>query len=138
MMKRGFTLIEVCVVVGILLLLVSLTLPSFNKMLLNHRLDRDAHLLALTLTQARQLAFQNQEPVLVFLDSEKKEVRVQLNSGKEIIKKLNRSLKIESTAFTFSFQNQTVPSREEIRVIAQNGAFRQLTVEPFLRYVQVQ
>jgi len=137
-MKKGFTLIEICVVVGILLLIVGLALPSFNRILASHRLDKEAHHLALILTQARQMAFHNKEEVMVLLDVRTNGVHVRSKSGKEFSKVLDRSLKIEATTSTFLFGAETLPSRQEIRLIAKNGSFRQLTVEPFLKHVQVQ
>ncbi len=132
--NAGFTLIEVCLVVGIVLLMVGLIVPSFQRLIVSHRLDREAHRLALILTQARQLAYHQKETVQVVIDL--KTNLIELSMGKKI--KLDPSLKLEMTASTFSFNAETLPVRQEIRVTAQNGLSRQLTVEPFLSHVQIQ
>ena len=134
----GFTLIEVCLVVGVLLLVVGLMVPSFHRLLASHRLDQEAYRLALVLTQARQLARHNQEEIQVFIDAKTNEVKVQSSSGKIFEETLDPSLKIEAATLSFYFNTQTLPLRQEIRVTAQNGFSRQLTVEPFLNHVQIQ
>ena len=57
--QKGFTLIELVVVSGVLLIMVMIGLPQFTGMVLNSRLDASARQIAGDMRDARSLATKN-------------------------------------------------------------------------------
>lgn len=137
MKKNGFTLIELCIVIGIVLLFVAFAAPSFSRILTSHRLEKEATHLALVLTQARQTANYKGTETVVRLDSKTNWVTVEVAGVETYRKQLSPSISIDSAVTTFMFEKQTLPSRQEILLLARNGESRRIVVEPFLKRARV-
>ncbi len=67
-MRRGFTLVEMLVVLVVIGLLVSLTPMAFDRLLPGRRLEAAAHELADTLRTARSLAIRDDRSRFVVID----------------------------------------------------------------------
>jgi len=134
---NGFTLIELCVVISIMLLFAVVVLPTFNRTLTSHKLDREATKLALIFTQARQMANQKGTQAVVKLNADLGGVTVKVGGVKTYFKKLDSAISIETPTNTFIFEKQTVPMYQEIRLISRNGDSRRVIIEPFLTQSQV-
>jgi general secretion pathway protein H len=68
MSRRGFTLVEILVVLTIVGLLAALTPMAFERLLPSMRLETDARALADTLREARGLAIRDNRPRFVEID----------------------------------------------------------------------
>ena len=69
---RGFTLIEILVVLSIVVLLLSLVTPRLDKVIDNARLQRTTRELMTKLSEARSNAVRMQKEVALSIDVEKK------------------------------------------------------------------
>jgi len=135
--QRAFTLIELCVVVTLLLLFAVFVLPTFNRTLASHKLDKEATKLALIFTQARQMANQKGGQVIVKLNSDVDEITVKVAGRDSIVKKLDRAISIETPTNTFIFEKETLPHYQEIELLNRHGDSRSVVIEPFLKQAQV-
>ncbi len=130
-MKKGFTFIELCVVISLLLVIVVAAIPSFNRLLSSHRLEKEVHQIALALTQAREKSTVSGELIQVSVDSEKN--RIEITSENRILfsKTIASSFNLSSTRGIIWFKKETVPMRAEIRLEAKNRESKLIIVEPF-------
>jgi len=120
-----------------MLLFAVFVLPSFNRTLTSHKLDREATKLALIFTQARQMANQKGTQAVVKLNADLGGVTVKVGGVKTLFKKIDRSISMETPTNTFIFEKQTVPIYQEIRLLSRNGDSRRVIIEPFLTQCQV-
>ncbi len=67
--ERGFSLIELIVVVAIILLITALAMPQLQRVLTTYRLDTSGHSVAGLLHQARLQAVRTNQPVYVQFDT---------------------------------------------------------------------
>ena len=80
---RGFTLIEICVVLLLIVLLVGVLVPSFESALVEYKLRADSRRLALLVKIAANRAIDENRPFLLTLDSGAVELRP-VGLGREV------------------------------------------------------
>ncbi|RKG54700.1 type II secretion system protein GspH [Acinetobacter cumulans] len=87
--SKGFTLIELMVVIAVMAIIAMMAAPSFNALLLKQNMNKSARALASTLSEARAKAALERRQVTVVLNSSAENTPSQLNwapSGQAILK----------------------------------------------------
>jgi type IV fimbrial biogenesis protein FimT len=87
--SKGFTLIELMVVIAVMAIIAMIAAPSFNDLLLKQNLNQSARALVSTLSEARAKAALERRQITVMLNSSAENTPSQLNwapSGQAILK----------------------------------------------------
>lgn len=133
--KAGFTLIEICIVMAILVLFLSLATPSFIRMMRAHVWDKETKEISLLLEQARRLSAREQKNIILNIGKDKIIVR---DSSDVLAEKEFDSVEISSSLSEVLFEPDSVPQTVVLNLSGKNNQKKTLVMEPFVQYVFVQ
>lgn len=136
--RNGFTLVELLLVVGLLLIVSAFVLPSFSRQWAAYKVRKEAHRLALTLTEARRQSQRVNHSV--FVEWNQREYTVTVFSKNKIFRSypFDRDTQIESSSNRVEFLKNRYPRRQEIALKGPKTEKVRLVVEPFLNQVRIQ
>lgn len=129
--KRGFSIIELLVVLGVIAMFSMVSLPYFVSYQKNIKLKNEVKLLATNLKYAQQLAVTEQIIYQVILAPETKSYQIINSESAEVIKTVNLDDEVDFynfTTSTFSF-NATGAVLEYGQIVLINTKNSTVTIE---------
>jgi type II secretion system protein H len=122
LLDRGFTLIEIVVVVALVGILSSIVLPDFKKTVDHYKLNVAAQQLSHNIRMVQQKAISEGVPYKILFDMNKRDyyiIKSALNGFQGKVVKLPEGVNFEWTSFTTNFNNS---KNENTLIFSVSGA----------------